>query len=267
MTRPQRLYKGRTCTIPRMALDFPLPPLTQERFTKYFNTSIDRKSDEVIVYPGEQLQCSTKTNTLKKKLKPKHIFITRNAKGQFFHRVLGDDGRFQMLPKRLYAMCYPQVSFASVPDGNRVRVRLSSRTTITLPYIPDSFYEQKRRASQRTSTRPKRAREPVVEDTVAEAYRGWNPPEPEHIMTKKEMMAHIRTCIHVAETSSTDVPPPFTGELDTNKDAAPHFATIVKFVYHYCREELGMPPTPPVLRLSPPTKKRMLSALKCDEEV
>ena len=249
-----------------MALNFPLPNITQERFTKYFNTSIDDKSDEVIVYPGEQLTCNTKTNTLKKKLKPAHIFITRNSKGEFFHRVLGDDGRFQMLPKRLYAMCYPSVSFTSVPEGNRVRVRLSSRTTITLPFIPDSFYEQKRRASQRTSSRPKRQREPVIEETMHEAYRGWNPPEPADMMTKKEIMAHIRTSIHMAETSGTDVPPPFSGDLDTNKSAAPQFATIVKFVYHYCREELGMAPAPPIMRIAPPTKRRILTSLKEAED-
>lgn len=243
-------------------LDFPLPALTQERFTKFFNTAIHEKSDEVIVYPGEQLQCSTKTNVLKKKLKPKHIFITKNAKGQFFHRVMGDDGRFQLLPKRLYAMCYPSVSYASVPEGNRVRVKLSQRTTITLPYIPDSFYEQKRRASQRTSTRPKRNREPVVEKTVVEAYRGWNPPELEEMMDKKSMMAHVRSAIDMAEKTATDIPPPFTGDLDTNKDAASQFSVIVKFVYHYCREELGIPPTPHSIHMAPPTKKRILNSLR-----
>jgi len=243
-------------------MDFPLPALTQERFTKWFNTGISDKSDEVIVYPGEQLNCSTKTNVLKKKLKPKHIFITKNSRGQFFHRVMGDDGRFQMLPKRLYAMCYPSVSFASVPENNRVRVKLSQRTTITLPYIPDSFYEQKRRASQRTSSRPKRQREATIEETVHEAYRGWNPPEPEEMMDKKSMMAHIRSAIELAESSGTDISPPFTGDLDSNKEASTQFSVIVKFVYHYCREELGFPPTPHTIHISPPTKKRIMNSLK-----
>ena len=248
-----------------MALDFPLPPLTQERFTKYFNTPIGKSSDEVIVYPGCQLNCSTKTHILKKKLKPRHIFITRNSQGKFFHRVLGDDNRFSLLPKRLHAMVYPQVSFANVPENNRIRVRLSSRTTITLPYIPDSFYDAKKRASLRTSSRPKRQRESVVEETTVEAYRGWNPPAPEVRMSKKELMAHIRTAVHLAETSGTDIQPPFTGDLDSNKLAAPHFATIVKFVFHYCREELGMPPVPPMIRIAPPTKKRILGLLNEEE--
>ena len=245
-----------------MALDFPLPPLTQESFTKWFRVPISERSDEIIVYPGEQLKCSTRTNVLKKELSPKHIFITKNSKGVFFHRVLGDDGRFSLLPKRLFALCYPQVSFTSVPEGNRVRVRLSQRTSITLPYIPDSFYEQKRRASQRTASRPKRSREPVVEETVVEAYRGWNPPEPEDMMKKKVMMANIRSAIEMAESSDTDIPPPFTGDLDSNKDASTQFATIVKFVYHYCREELGFPPAPKRIRIAPPTKKRILNALR-----
>ena len=244
-------------------IDFPLPALTQERFTKYFNTPINDRSDEVIVYPGEQLKCcSTRTAVLKKELKPEHIFITKNSKGHFFHRVLGDDGRFQLLPKRLYAMCYPQVSFASVPEGNRVRVKLSQRTTIVLPYIPDSFYEQKRRASQRTCSRPKRTREVEPQDSATVAYRGWNPPQPEEMMSKKDMMAHLRTAIEMAESSGTDIPPPFTGDLDTNKDAAPQFATIAKFVYHYCREELGFPPTPHLIRMAPPTKKRIMNSIK-----
>lgn len=215
------------------------------------------------MYPGEKLDCcSTRTTMLKQKLKPQHIFITRNSNGQFFHRVLSDDGRFHLLPKRLYAMCYPSVSYASVPEGNRVKVKLSQRTTIVLPYIPDSFYEAKKRASQRTSSRPKRQRETKTEESATVAYRGWNPPEPPEMMTKKDMMAHIRTAVELAEASEMDIPPPFTGDLDTNKEAAPEFATIVKFVYHYCREELGFPPTPHAIRLAPPTKKRILNSLK-----
>lgn len=248
-------------------IDFPLPALTQENFTKYYNTAIGEKSDEVIVYPGQQLTCcSTRTSVLKRELKPEHIFITKNSKGEFFHRVLGDDGRFQLLPKRLYALCYPQVSFASVPEGNRVRVKLSQRTTIVLPFIPDSFYEQKRRASQRTSSRPKRVREIEPQDSAVVAYRGWNPPEPQQMMAKKDMMAHLRSAVEMAEAAGTDIPPPFTGDLDSNKEAAPQFATIVKFVYHYCREELGFPPTPGVIRLAPPTKKRILHSLRNDQE-
>lgn len=249
------------------ATDFPLPALTQESFTKYFGTDIDSGDDkETIVYPGEQLQCASKTSVLKKHLKPKHIFITKTASGSFNHRVMGDDGVFTQLPKRLYAMCYPNISFSSIPNNNRVRVKLSTMTTVTLPFIPDSFYEQKKRATKRGSARPKRAREDTRQEITrtAKYYRGWNPPAPPSCMSKQSMLGNIRAAIEAVDSQCIDVAPPIEGDIDSDDKARAAFGTIVKFVYHYARGELGMPPAPPMVELQPSTKKRIIEQLESE---
>lgn len=248
-----------------MSTDFPLPALTQESFTKYFGTHIENGEDgETILYPGEQLKCASKTSVLKKHLQPKHIFITKTSDGKFNHRVLGDDGVFTQLPKRLYAMCYPNISFTSIPNNNRVRVKLSTMTTVTLPFIPDSFYEQKKRATKRGSARPKRTREDTRPELTrtAKYYRGWNPPAPPAKMSKMDMLGNIRAAIELVDKQSVDVGPPIEGDIDSDEKSRAAFGTIVKFVYHYARGELGMPPEPPTVELQPSTKRHIIEHIE-----
>ena len=59
---------------------FPLPPPTQEKFTRWFQKTVPN-TDEIIVYPGEKLPCSTRSRALKNKIEPKHVFITQTAQG------------------------------------------------------------------------------------------------------------------------------------------------------------------------------------------
>ena len=224
-------------------MTFTLPRLTQELYTRWFDKKIPN-TDEHIVYPGRQLPCMTKTSALKNSLKPEHVFITKSkSSGNFFHRVLGDDGIFAYLPKRLYAMVYPNILFNTIPENNRIKVKLSNRRSIMLPYIPDSFFEQKKKSGRRSSSRPKRQREQKSEpqQRSKKPYRGWNPPANTTQIDKDTLIGNIKAVIANIDEKGLEVLPPFQGsKLDENNET--EFSTICKFVYHYARSELGITP-------------------------
>lgn len=223
-------------------MNYTLPPLTQERFTKWFEKGIPN-TDEIIVYPGTQLPCMTKTSALKNNLKPEHVFITQSQSTQeFFHRVLGDDGSFALLPKRMYATVYPNIAFSSIPSNNRIAVKLNNRRTLQLPFIPDSFYEQKKKSGKRGVTRPKRQREQreTPKDKRKKTYRGWAPAREETCMDKNEFLSRIKAVMLKIDEDRLPVLPPLNGlDLDTEQNQQA-FATICKFVHFYARSELGM---------------------------
>ena len=224
-------------------MTFTLPRLTQEQFTKWFGKLIPN-TNETIVYPGKQLPCMTKTSSLKNNLKPEHVFITHDKNtDKFFHRVLGDDGTFALLPKRMHATVYPNISFNTIPTDNRIKVKLSNRRTVELPYIPDSFFEQKKKSCRRSVTRPKRQREETPTETVRrkKAYRGWTPSGETTVMKKQYLLAKIKAVIDKIDDDEIPVMPPLHGsELSATEEE--QFATICKFVHFYAREELGMVP-------------------------
>ena len=217
---------------------FPLPPPTQEKFTRWFQKSVPN-TDEIIVYPGEKLPCSTRSRALKNKIEPKHVFITQTAQGGFKHRLLGEDEQFTTLPKRLYSVCFPKIHVSNVPKNNRVSLAILDTRTLTLPYIPDEFYAQKvakaerhmapERRTKRRRTQPPRASNPD--------YRGWNALRTSYQVNapnKYEIMRRVRTIIDKLDAQNIVPHNPFaSGDVDD-------LTSIVQFVYHYCRGELRM---------------------------
>ena len=223
-------------------MNYTLPPLTQERFTKWFENGIPN-TDEIIVYPGTQLPCMTKTSALKNNLRPEHVFITQSkTTEEFFHRVLGDDGSFALLPKRMYATVYPNIAFNSIPSNNRIAVKLNNRRTLQLPFIPDSFYEQKKKSGKRGVTRPKRQREQreTPKNKRKKTYRGWAPTREHTCMDKNEFLSRIKAVMLKIDEETLPVLPPLNGlDIDSEQNQQA-FATICKFVHFYARSELGM---------------------------
>ena len=128
-------------------MDFTLPPLTQESFSRWYNKQVPRTDniDERIVYPGIKLNCSTKSRDLRSVIKPCNVFVTQEkGTDTFYHKVLGSNNVFVSLPKRLYSHCFRNINIHSIPTDNRIIVRLTENTDVTLPYIPDDFVDQKR---------------------------------------------------------------------------------------------------------------------------
>ena len=123
-------------------MEFTLPALTQESFSRWYNKKVPRNDeiDERIVYPGIKLNCSTKSRDLRSNIMPRHVFITHIVDTDtFHHKVLGSNNIFASLPKRLYSHCFRNINIHSIPQNNRIVVRLTENTDVTLPYIPDDF--------------------------------------------------------------------------------------------------------------------------------
>ena len=98
-------------------MDFTLPPLTQESFSRWYNKKVPRSDniDERIVYPGIRLHCSTKARDLRSQIQPIHVFITQETKSNVFHhKVLGTNNVFISLPKRLYSHCFRNINIHSI---------------------------------------------------------------------------------------------------------------------------------------------------------
>lgn len=219
------------------ATSFPLPPPTQEKFTRWFGKTVPG-ADETIVYPGEQLPCSTKSRTLKSKIRPRHVFITQKADGGFRHRILGDDNVFATLPKRLFSVCFPKIHVANVPTNNRVTLHILDTRELTLPFIPDEFHQQKLAKAERsapTNRRNKRRRAPTPARN--QDYRGWAALRARHMTNaanKHDLCARIKTILDRLDAANVVPHNPFQTCSDDD------LATVVQFIYHYARGEMRM---------------------------
>ena len=242
-------------------MDFTLPPLTQESFSRWYNKKVPRADNvhERIVYPGVPLTCSTKSRDLRSEIEAKHVFITHEPiQNIFHHKVLGSNNVFASLPKRLYSQCFHNINIHSVPPQNRITVRLTENTSIVLPFIPDDFVAQKR-SKRGMSTRKTRGnakkmkREQEVQDSVGESnshkYTGWV----SHVLSADteattgngidsfRLMAYIREQLRQNDSDfNLCVPNPFAGSRsiadilsDPQQQAA--LSSVVHFVHHYGR--------------------------------
>ena len=224
---------------------FPLPPPTQDRFTEYFRKKIP-DCDEIIVYPGEQLTCSTRARTLKKIIKPKHVFITQTSQGTFKHRLLGNDGVYTNLPKRLYSVCFPKIHVSCVPKENRINIRISDKTELRLPYIPDEFYAQKlakaERHTQPESRRTKRRRTQPAPPPNPN-YRGWSSLRARmksDTTNKYILLRHIRNILDALDAKHIVPHNPFETCGESMAGAEDALGTVIQFIYHYGRGEFRM---------------------------
>ena len=234
-------------------MDFTLPPLSQESFTRWFNKKLPRNDDkdERVVYPGVKLQCSTKSRDIRSQVNAENVFIT-NIKGTntFNHKVLGSNNVFIQLPKRLYSHCFRNINIHSIPDNNRIRVRITESTTVILPFIPDDFVAQKR-SKRNSSNRHRSRKEPKkqkIEHTTNDAlYTGWV----SHIMSQNtdlgadgaidafSLFAYIKHIIRTQEESlDVSVPNPFAGtknieEILESQNKQQILTHIIQFIHHY----------------------------------
>ena len=237
-------------------MDFTLPPLTQESFSRWYNKQVPRTDnmDERIVYPGIKLNCSTKSRDLRSVIQPCNVFITRETgTNTYYHKVLGSNNQFVSLPKRLYSHCFRNINIHSIPIDNRITVRLTENTSVPLPYIPDDFVHQKRsKRSAGTRTRSSREtkrvkREPTLQKKTP--YTGWvtqilSPATEacaENSIDSFALMSYIRSELRKNDNKlDGHMPNPFAGlrTIDNIKDSPEKLATltgIIQFLHHYCR--------------------------------
>lgn len=237
-------------------MEFTLPPLTQESFSRWYNKQVPRTDaiDERIVYPGIKLSCSTKSRDLRSIIQPSNVFITRETGSNIYHhKVLGSNNQFVSLPKRLYSHCFRNINIHSIPVDNRITVRLTENTSVSLPYIPDEFVQQKR--TKRTSgTRTRASREskrtrrkPAEEPDVP--YTGWvtqvlspaTEPASGDAIDQFTLMNYIRSELTRNEQVFDGcIPNPFAGlntidKIKASTEKSTALTAIIQFVHHYAR--------------------------------
>lgn len=226
-------------------MEFPLPKPTQESFSKWFMKRVDNMD---IVYPGLSLPCNTKHRQLRSMLTPQHVFIMRSGTDKFCYYILGNDNVFGRLSKRHYNLCFNNVHLSSIPDKNRIKVYLTSKTVVELPFIPDDFLQQKRsRRSIQTRAKNKRLKHtrPFVQQKQTDHYRGWDIHEDaidcDHDLSKSILFQTIFAVLQ----HDQNIPHPFQDKYsldDILKDteSIQKLKTIISFVHHYARAECGM---------------------------
>jgi len=236
---------------------FPLPAITQERFTEYFSKFVPREDgiQEEIIFPGEPLPTNSRSRSLKKIVKPKHVFVTRVKSGnqyKYYHRLLGNDNIYSFLPKRLHSVCFPKIHLGSVPSNNRISIKISDKHTVELPFIPDDFFKQKQNKSERPSNKPltrrnvKRPRTNSYKNNENKyiSYSGWaifgmDNETDDNNLKKSLLFNQLQNFMDYADDENIVVPHPFENTQDSSQNIQ-MLKNIFQFVYHYARDELRM---------------------------
>ena len=235
-------------------MEFTLPPLTQESFSRWWNKKVHRNDDvdERIVYPGVKLNCSTKSRDLRSQITPEHVFVTHEkGTNTYHHKVLGSNNLFIHLPKRLYSHCFRNINIHSIPTDNRILVRLTENTSVVLPFIPDDFVLQKRtKRSVQTRMRKRESKKKrKTEETEHQPYVGWitrvispaTDAGADDSIDSFRLLSYIRTQIETNDDSlTTCIPNPFAGaktidEITSNPEKQIALSTVIQFVHHYAR--------------------------------
>lgn len=230
-----------------MTEHFPLPRASQECYTKWHNFTVKTGAlrNYTILWAGRELDCRFRSDNVKDIIGPQHVFILKLNK-TFEYAVIDSTESIYRLPKKYYTSCFPGVQYNQVPKNNRMVVRLSGRQRIELPYIPESFLEQKK-----TKTNRKRRR---TESNVSDVETiNFSTSSPDWIVlsnqstdtdNKKDLMHLIRSVIHFCdENEAFRLKNMFEGikveDIQKNDELKEKLKVIITFVYYYCRNELG----------------------------
>lgn len=236
-------------------MEFTLPPLTQESFSRWHNKKVPRNDsiDERIVYPGIKLNCSTKARDLRSNIMPCHVFITHIIDTDtFHHKVLGSNNVFASLPKRLYSHCFRNINIHSIPQNNRIVVRLTENTDVILPYIPDDFVVQKRsKRNSSSKTKHKRPNKRTKKDhnQSQKDYQGWvtmvMAPATEEAadngINSFQLLNYIKSELRSYDQKlNVSIPNPFAGtqsieQINKDPEKLKALTIIVQFAHHYAK--------------------------------
>ena len=245
-------------------MKFPLPRSSQENYSKFFQTTIKKGALQgyVIQWVGAPLPCRFKSDQIKNIISPQHVFILQSDKEDIFeYAVIDNRGNACKLPKKYYTMCFPSISLSSVPKDNRFEIQITKRKKIRLPFIPDSFLQQKRMKINRK----RRKMYHNVESPHTESVESINfniPHIPSwHVLqsqstqgesVKKQIVQLIRYIIKKTDDSSFVLKDPFEDiqsmdDLQNKEEFHQKLKIIVAFIYHYARSELNIHPYVPNL--------------------
>jgi len=241
-----------------MSSHYPLPKASQECWTKWFNHTVPYGAlkNKTILWAAQQLPCRFRSEQVKDVIGPHHVFILK-LNETFYYAVLDETETFYRLPKKYYTTCFPGIQYSQVPKNNRCEVKLTGRKTIELPYIPESFLEQKRSKTSR-----KRRRSDSKETTVESINFSINTPtwsilgqERQKHSNKDDIIHLIRSVILYADKNENfglknEFENLSVEDIQSSDTFREKMKTIISFIYFYCRGELGFFQERPTLPIS-----------------
>jgi len=239
----------------QMSKPFSLPRAPQEQYSKYYLTTIKKGALNryKIVWVGCPLECRFKSNDVKDFLSPKNIFIVKKE-DVFEYCVIDNRGNCYRLPKKYYSLGFPNISLCNVPENNEMEVQITKKQKQVLPYIPKSFLESKRLKTTRKRRRVSYVESPPektiesINFNVSQPVPSWHIlqySEKKNDILKRLIVQKMRSVIKKIDDSSMSLNDPFE-ELEkidclfSSVENVTKFKTIIGFIYHYCRAELGL---------------------------
>jgi len=246
----RRIYD--TNTLVKMDVEFPLPKASQQYYTRWFHRTVPsgQLKDYKILWVGVPLSCRFASD-LKDVVTPENVFILKKNTS-FAYALIDSMDQVHRLPKKYFTICFPGVQISSVPENNMIKIQLTRRQSINVPYIPDAFLQSKR---QKTS-RVKRKRSHSISTTDSGVENiDFDTKVPEwHILgneqnrespVKREILVLLRSIIDFADTNhAMRLPDPFEGceslsDIKNDEGKTRSLKVIASFISHYCRAELG----------------------------
>lgn len=228
--------------------NFPLPRASQEHYTKWYNHLVTSGAlkNKTIVWAGQELPCRFRSDTVKDIIGPHHVFILR-LNDTFHYAIIDCTETVYKLPKKFYTACFPGIQYTQVPKNNRIKVKMNENQTIILPYIPDSFLEQKRTKTTRKRRRMDSEANEIESIDFNASVPEWtildHSTEPE---SNKDCIMHlVRSLVEYNDTNENfSLVNPFEGlklkDIQDSDVLREKLKTAINFIYHYCRDELGM---------------------------
>lgn len=232
---------------------FPLPRAPQEYYTQYYNKVLKKGvfTNYKIVWVGQPLPCRFRSDTVKTLLAPQHVFILK-LKTDFEYGLIDNSDTAYKLPKKYFTSCFPNIQLSSVPENNCMKVKIT-RKYVTLPYIPQSFLDQKkakgsrkrRRMYTNTDTSTIQGTEQIDFNRSFPTWHVIGNDQNADNPVKKEILHLIRYLVHVTDETDFKLLDPFdniesVNDLKNDKETITKLKTILGFVYYYCRSELGL---------------------------
>ena len=231
-------------------MNFPLPIASQEHYTKWFKHDIKKGPYKKykILWVGKELKTRFKSDS-NLEILPENVFICKK-KNVFEYLVIDKNEDIYKLPKKHYTTCFPSIQYNNIPTNNRIKIKISDKITLELPFIPQSFLEQKRNKTSRKRRRLISSSSSIEEKIdFNESYPEW------HVLQnfqnknnsiKKQIMLLIRSLVKYSDSNiNYTLKDPFESiqninDIKNNKEILNTLKIIVSFIFNYCRSELGI---------------------------
>mgnify|MGYP001361539768 CR=1 FL=1 len=227
--------------------NFPLPRASQECYTKWFNQTITTGAlkNRTIVWAARSLPCRFRSDTVKDIIGPQHVFILK-LNDVFSYGLIDNTDTVYKLPKKYYTSCFPGIQYNQIPKNNLIKVKLNNDQTIELPYIPQSFLDQKRTKTNRKRRRSESESNQVESINFNEQTPEWNVlgVAAQKNDNKEDILHLIRSIIFYNDTNENFSLKNYfenvsVGDIKNNDTLREKLKIVVSFIYYYCRNELG----------------------------